>query len=70
MLHVRFNSKIAKWVTDHTSKRKTLHKRGIETLIINIDLSDKILKKLEEKANANKRSRKAEAEIIIEAALQ
>ena len=39
-------------------------------LIINIDLSDKILKKLEERAEANKRSRKSEAEVIIEAALQ
>jgi len=38
-------------------------------LIINIDLSDKVLKKLEEKAVANKRSRKAEAEVIIEEAL-
>ena len=39
-------------------------------LIINIDLSDKVLEKLEKKAISNKRSRKAEAEVIIEEALQ
>lgn len=39
-------------------------------MILNIDLSDKIVKKLQERAEMNKRSRKAEAEIIIEAALQ
>lgn len=39
-------------------------------MIINIDLSDKVLEKLEKQATTNKRSRKAEAEVIIEEALQ
>lgn len=39
-------------------------------MILNIDLSDKVIKKLQERAEINKRSRKAEAEIIIEAALE
>ena len=39
-------------------------------MIINIELSDKVLDKLEKRAETNKRSRKAEAEVIIEETLK
>jgi len=38
-------------------------------MIINIELSDDVLEKLEAQAKEHKRSRKAEAEVIIEEAL-